>query len=250
MNWRRLTIAVGFIGFLFPLVGQARAIFGDDDDGDCERQSLSEFLEAQGSRGSSFFTGPPPFDDIVGWGDNPFTTFGIGDYAGVWNENAGGVFGTRVRGRVIECELDDDGNDDDKVRIEVVLRTRNAIAFAQDADDLRATGFDFNSTLTNFGAKPADVVNDGAEPALGRYRVRATFIMSEDDPLPDLLDVIQSATTANFAPVSIDFRLSADGKRPDQSEACLIIKQVAASDDTGALVFTEEVVDIIDGQCN
>jgi hypothetical protein len=42
-------------------------------------ETCSDFLSAQGTT-SRFF---PPVPDYVGWTDNPFTTFGLVDYAGL-----------------------------------------------------------------------------------------------------------------------------------------------------------------------
>jgi hypothetical protein len=75
------------------------------------------------------------------------------------------------------------------------------------------------------------------------------FTLHKSEPFPDLLDVIGVAPLPEFAPVDLDFSLFA--KEEDGDEACLVIKQVATSevpDDSEAyvLVFTKEVVEIID----
>lgn len=241
MNRRKLVTAVALVGFIFPMVNQAGHFSRD-----CRELDLSEFLGAQGSRGSNFFPGPPPSDDILGWGDAGVVTFGISDYAGVWNENHGGIFGTEVEGHVLECP-----QGRGLFTVKVVLETEDSIAFAQSFEDLIANDFDFNNTDTIFGEKPADVVNEGLEPALGESKFRISFTVDKRDEspdLPDLLDLIDNS--ASYAPVKFDIRITAEEERDDDTEVCLIIRQTAATDNTGSLRYTEEVVEVIDGECD
>lgn len=234
MKCKQLTVVLTLIAFAFPLTAQAGP-FG----GGCHKRNFADFLNAQGAQGSNFFTGPPPFRDILGWGDAPFVTFGIGDYAGVWDADAGGAFGTKVKGSVVECALGDG-----RVLVRATVQAQDLIAFAQSAEDLEQNDFDFNITDTIFGKKPADVVNTGAQPALGESRVGVSFAMPGPGlPFPDLIDVIFSPT--DFAPVTLNFRLTAEGERDDGTKACMQIIQVAAANEVGELVFTKEVVDIL-----
>jgi hypothetical protein len=157
MDRKKLTVILSLGVLVLAFGGKAVAY---------ENCKLSEFLAAQGKTIGTFFAG---FPDITGWVDavDPNTelptTFGIGDYAGVWDDLLEDV-DTEVRGR-IAC------NDND---VSVVLRTEGLIAFAQSVDDLQANNFDFDATPTIFGEKPADVAA-GAEPAIGNSNLAITF---------------------------------------------------------------------------
>lgn len=216
-----------------PLVGK-----------DCFERPLSDFLNAQGSS-SSFF---PPVKDYVGWADavDPDTelptTFALVDYAGLANEyikaQTGHSLGTRVRGRVVQCNLD--GN---KAQITVTLSTTKAMGFAQSIEDLVASGFDFDATPTIFGAKAIDVAN-GADAAVGSATLRTTFSITKDDDdnasLPDFLDVVNNA--GNYLPVELSFRSTTPGKCSNGRRAVLHVCQVASTKD-GVLVYSNERVD-------
>jgi hypothetical protein len=203
---------------------------------DCERPSqrpLSDFLDAQGTS-STFF---PPVADYVGWADGDFITFALVDYAGLANDfivaEGGEDLGTRSTGRVLECALPDG-----TARISVVLNTRKALGFAQSIQDLIDNDFDFAGTPTIFGNKAVDVA-DGADPAVGPARLRTSFVIEAPGAdLPDWLDVINDPET--YGPVTLDFRSTTVGTRPDGTPARLRVQQVGLT--VGP--FTREIVDI------
>jgi hypothetical protein len=187
--------------------------------------------------------------DYVGWGDNPFTTFGLVDYAGLAARYVKLRTGTSL-GTEVTCLVTEGALADGSVEISVALVTTNALGFAQDADDLADHHFKFLNTPTNFGAKAQDVVK-GAEPALGPAALDASFrIAKPGDPLPDLLDVVNAP--CKYVPVSLSFDSSTFGERPDGRGARLRIFQVGSLDTKAceadpqptSLIFTKEAVTI------
>ena len=162
-----------------------------------KQRPLSEFLEAQGSN-SSFFE---PVPDYIGWGDTPFTTFVLIDYAGLADQylidHCGTTAGTTVRGSVTERPLPDG-----KARIRVKLHLGNVMGFAQSGEDLIENNWEFHNTGTIFGNKTMDVC-EGATAAVGKATFKVTFTMEQDAPLPDLMDVIY---TSDYHPISFELK--------------------------------------------
>jgi hypothetical protein len=133
---------------------------------------------------------------------------------------------------VIEKELPDG-----KAEVRVVLHTKSALGFAQSFEDLDATGFDFANTPDIFGHKAVDV-EGGAPAAVGPAHLNVWFtIAAPGDPLPDLLDVLN---TTDHLPVRIDFRSTTF----DGMGQLLKVHEKAESDAGGNLVFTKEVCEI------
>ena len=62
--------------------------------------------------------------------------------------------------------------------------------------------------------------------------------------LPDWVDVINNP--GDYAPVKMNFLSHTIGKRPDGTKAKLTVHQVAETDESDALVFSKEVVDLED----
>ena len=234
---------VALMVFIFPLVGQAGSQADLADQKNCQTRPLSDFLNAQGELVQFF----PPVNDYVGWFDAPFVNFGLVDYAGLANDyitdQTGQSLGTTSSGRILECELPDG-----RAKVSVVLNTKKALGFAQSiAEIIDCVDFaDFDPSFlcadTIFGATAQDVVA-GAEPAVGPASLRTSFVISAPgEPLPDFVDVVNDPAT--YKPVTLSFRSTTVGKRPDGTRARLIVQQVAATDADGNLVFSREIVDL------
>lgn len=223
-------------------MGKARQLI----DRDCVRvsdRSLLHFLKEQGTSNNppQFF---PPVKDYVGWTDGALTTFALVDYAGLANEaiklRRGPSLGTEVRGIVRQCEL----RGSDKARITVALFTTRALGFAQSVEALAENNFDFLNTPTIFGAKAVDVIK-ASDAAVGPATLLATFTISTPNaPLPDFLDVVNNA--AAYAPVKFSFKSITFGVCADRQPARLEVHQVAATDETNNLVYSEETVEAVD----
>lgn len=203
---------------------------------------LADFLDAQGTLNDppQFF---PPVKDYGGWADNPSITFGLVDYAGLANqyitEQTGRSLGTKMNGLVLECT-----RRDGSAQIVVALLTTRALGFAQSIADLEANGFDFLSTSTIFGAKAQDVVA-GEQAAVGPVIVLTTFSISAPGAaLPDFLDVVNNP--AQYAPVKLSFSSTTFGRCADGKRARLDVHQVGATDDENVLVFSREIVRLVD----
>jgi hypothetical protein len=212
---------------------------------DTKTRPCSDFLKAQGTLNNPplFF---PPVPDYVGWTDKPFTTFGLIDYAGLAAEYIKDAT-QKSLGTKVTCSVTEGALTDGSAKISVTVFTTNALGFAQDAKDLKANGFDFLNTPTNFGAKAQDVVN-GAEPALGPATLDVSFrIPQPKDPLPDLVDVLVNSP-CSYKPVNVQFESSTYGKRPDETKALLHISQAGSSTKNSCLNFTDEVVEIVPTQ--
>jgi hypothetical protein len=198
-----------------------------------------DLLDTQGST-SVFF---PPVGDMLGWADLEFVNFGPVDYAGLASEYLESLSSpvslrTTVSGRVLECV-----RNDDTVEISVVLSTRKALGFAQSLSEIIANDRAFLGTPTIFGAKAQDVAA-GSIPALGPAQLRTTFtIDNPGDPLPDLCIAIQE-NLEDFAPLTLDFRSTTVGTLPDGSRATLSIQQAAATNESGELIFSIEILTI------
>jgi hypothetical protein len=243
-NWRNVVISVtALLVVLFPMLGEAAPMgeAGPLVGNNCLQvttRPLSDFLDAQGTT-SLFF---PPVQDMLGWTDGPLINFGLVDYAGLANayieETTGTSLGTSMNGTVIEC-----ARGDGTALILVVLKTANALGFAQSIEALINNNFDFLHTPTIFGAKAQDVLT-GATPALGAADLRTTFVIGHPgDPLPDIRIAFQS-NDPDVRPITLAFRSTTVGTRPDGTRARLSIQQVGATDQDGILIFTTEIVDI------
>jgi hypothetical protein len=238
MNWKTSIRVFALIGFIFPLTSQA----GMGNLTGCYTRPLSDFLDAQGT--TSFFF--PPVKDMLAWTDAEFVTFALVDYAGLADKYiqaaTGKSLGTKVNGRVLECPTDDG-----RAAISVVINTSKALGFAQSIQDLADSGFDFLNTPTSFGVKAQDVVS-GAAPALGPASFHMSFfIAAPNDPLPDIRIAFQGDEAGivdpTFRPVALDFRSTTIGLLADGTKARMRIQEVAATDETGGLVFTREIID-------
>src|SRR5262249_50207254 len=153
-------------------------------------------------------------------------------------QTTGTSLGTRMNGTVTECAL---GNG--TAMISVVLNTAKALGFAQSIPALIDNNFDFLNTPTIFGAKAQDVVA-GANPALGTSTLRTTFVIGHPgDALPDIRIAFQD-NIPDVRPITLDFRSTTVGTRPDGTRAILSIQQVGVTDQNGDLSFTREIVDI------
>lgn len=232
-RWTKTVFAAVLLTFMFSLVSEAGTPYSN-----CSKRPLDEFLDEQGS-GSSFFS---PVPDYVGWTDGAFTTFALVDYAGLADAYLGGALGTKVRGHVIECPLPSG-----QAKILVALITTRALGFAQSIQALIDNGFDFLGTPTIFGNKAQDVA-DGATPAVGPATLLASFTISKDadgnlPPMPDFLDVINNS--ANYKPVEFRFDAIIVGKDNSGNQAIMKVREAAATDDDGNLVYSEEVIEIV-----
>lgn len=138
-----------------------------------------------------------------------------------------------------------------KAQITVNLLTTRALGFAQSVKDL--DGNTFLETPTNFGVKAQEVIA-GKKPSIGPVIFSVTFSISTPGArLPDLLDVINDKPENKYAPIKMSFKSTTFGKCPSGIKARLEVHQVAATNDSDALVFTKEKVKIIDsngGQCD
>jgi len=253
---KRTVLATAVAGMLLPVLGVAGAFKGEDCVSETMRP-LSDFLDAQGTSGSTFF---PPVPDYVGWASSDLVTFALVDYAGLANryivDNGAKSLNTQVNGQVRECTLPADAEGNVKARVTVKLVTANALGFAQSIADLSATNppFDFANTDTNFGAKAVDVAA-GAEAAKGTAKLTTTFtIESPGAALPDFLDVAFIPEPGDdtypyaYAPASLDFHSTTIGRLPDGQRARLNVDQVAATQGTGeeaGWVYSVENVEIV-----
>jgi hypothetical protein len=238
-------VVAAWLVLLSPLLSEAGGLV--DDDGVCTRRPLSDFVDAQGTLNNppQFF---PPVRDYLGWTENPAVTFALVDYAGLADRFLGGVLGTKVRGLVLECALRDG-----TTQIKVSLVTTRALGFAQSVADLVANDFDFLNTPAIFGAKavsgpddPGTGVSDGADAAVGPATLFTTFAIAKPGAdLPDFLDVVFNS--AQYAPVKLRFHSVTFGERSDGTRAHLVVRQTAATDAAGVLIFSEEVVEIVGG---
>ncbi len=230
-------LTVGVMSLVFSGMASAGSMVGSECTSIFERP-LSDFLDVQGTSGSSFF---PPVPDYVGWAGGDFVYFALVDYAGLANEaivqEGGTSLGTEFSGRILECALSNG-----TARISVVLETRNAMGFAQSIQDLSDNGFDFAGTDTIFGNKAVDIVN-GAQAALGPSTLRASFINSSSGaPLPDFLAVVNDSET--YGPYTFDFRSTTVGRRPDGTKARLRVQQVCSAEKGGEQTCSREIVDL------
>lgn len=248
MHLRNLLKTFALLGFISPLVAHGGS---PADFGNCKTRPLSDFLDAQGTT-SWFF---PDVADMLAWtspDDNPppdlpedcppLKYFALVDYAGLANDyveesETETSLGTRMTGRITEC-----ATDDGRTKISVVLNTRKALGFAQSVPALCNEGFDFLGTPTIFGVKAQDV-EAGATPALGPASLRVTFyIENPGDPLPDIRLAFQE-NNPDVRPISLDFRSTTIGYLADGPKARMRVQQVGATDASGELVFSREIVD-------
>jgi hypothetical protein len=244
-RWKKTLVVTAVLIALLPL-GSGAGTLKDNERG-CTKRPLADFVNAQGTLNDppQFF---PPVQDYVGWAGGDFVTFALVDYAGLADKFLGGVLGTKVRGHVLECALRDG-----TTQIVVRLITTRALGFAQSIAQLIANNFDFLNTPTIFGAKavsgpddPGTGVIDGAAAAVGPVTLFTTFtIAGPGAALPDFLDIVNNP--ANYAPVTLRFHAVTSGTRSDGTRAHLHVRQVAATDAAGVLVFSEEVVEIVGG---
>jgi len=238
MNWKKSITVLAFVGFVFPLAGQAGT---QADLSKCKTRPLSDFLVAQGST-QLFF---PPVKDMLAWTDLAFENFAVVDYAGFADEyiefETGSSLGTKMNGTVLECV-----SDDGRAKISVILNTSKALGFAQSVQALIDSGFDFLNTPTIFGVKAQDVVNNGdVVPALGPASFHMTFfIEAPGADLPDIRIAFQE-NMPDVRPITLDFRSTTVGLLPDGTKARLRVQQVGATDaTTRELVFSREIVDL------
>lgn len=194
----------------------------------------SDFLKAQGST-STFF---PEVPDYVDWTNNPFTTFGLVDYAGLANKWIVEVQKKPSLGTKVTCLVTERALADGKAQINVALVATKALGFAQAAEDLF-------SAETIFGAKAQDVAapNDPAEPALGPATLDVSFRITKADGLPDLVAVLV-ADPCKYKPVNFYFGSLTYQKSPQKT---LRISQAGSTGKTSSctgLIFSKEVVEI------
>lgn len=230
-------LTVGVISLMFSGMASAGSMVGSECTSISERP-LSDFLDVQGTSGSSFF---PPVPDYVGFAGGDFEYFALVDYAGLANETivqeGGNSLGTEFSGRILECALSNG-----TARISIVLETRNAMGFAQSIQDLIDNGFDFAGTDTIFGNKAVDIA-DGAQAAVGSSSLRTSFfIAGPGEDLPDFFAVVNDSET--YGPYSFDFRSTTVGRRPDGTKARLRIQQVCTAEKGGDQICSREIVDL------
>lgn len=236
MNWKKMITACALAGLIFPLAGYGGT---QADLSECKTRPLSDFLDAQGSTVIFF----PPVQDMLAWTDFAFEKFALVDYAGLADSyiesQTGRSLGTKMNGRVLECEADDG-----RAQISVILNTSKALGFAQSVQALIDSGFDFLNTPTIFGVKAQDVVNTGAAAALGPVSFHMTFFIDAPGaPLPDIRPAFQS-NEPDVRPITLDLRSTTVGRLPDGTKARLRIQQVGATDAEGNLVFSREIIDL------
>jgi hypothetical protein len=238
---KKMAVVAALPALLFPAYAQAATVAGKQGKQGksapqaavCEKKNyLKEFLAAQGTT-SNFF---PPFGDYVGWVDKDVKYFALVDYAGIANRDL--KIGTTVKGSVRKCTLPNGAT-----QVYVNLLADKAMGFAQTIDALSNNGFDFNATPAFFGAKAADVKNRKTA-ATGPAAFSATFVMPNAAPnFPNLIDVVVD-NPGNYKPVTLAFTSSTDGKCANGKDGNMFVHQVGATDAAGALVFTQETVDI------
>lgn len=252
-------VVLSFVGFVFPLAGQA----GTQNDlvkaNDCEYLNVQEFLDAQGTQ-SSFF---PPVPDYNGWtGTSPtFENFALVDYAGLADKAVQDLGGhpkwqpwTLIEDEsyVKRCSFSED-RDEIKVR----LVSENAMGFAQSLQAIidsidPDTGPDFLGTPTIFGSKVQGTPGKGkwSNPgkwAFGSAELYATFTIPVLAPLPDLVNVI-GVEPEEYSPVTLKFNSATQGQANEKTR-CLIVEEVAATTENGGLVYTTEIVEIEPQPC-
>ena len=246
MNSKKLTIALGFVGLMFPFVGQAGT---QNDIENCTPRPVSDFLDAQGTE-STFF---PPVPDYAGWAGADFATFALVDYAGVADAYVQGQpgYGSWERwtydsheSSVLECLLRNG-----RAEITVHLKSENAMGFAQSIAALTDNEFDFFVTPTIFGDK---VQATPGKWAFGWSELTTTFtIAAPGSDLPDWLSVVNDQEPSGkltYSPVTLEMRSETQG--PPGDPGCLRVHQVAATSPNGkSLVYSVETVDIDPEPC-
>jgi hypothetical protein len=118
----------------------------------------------------------PPIANFIGNSDPDTERSASVDFAGLADYWAEGAFGTTFAGQVIERPLADG-----RALVQVILHTDNALTWVVD-------GFDFKGPLL-FGNRAPEIVEQGAEAALGKSNWRVKFINTA--PGADLSDMIQ-----------------------------------------------------------
>lgn len=155
----------------------------------------------------------PPIANFLGWGDPDSLLSSSVDYAGLADYWAGGAFGTTFAGQVIERPLEDG-----RALVLVRLRTKNALTWIVNL-------FDFTGDLL-FGYRAPDVVEEGAEPALGSADFKVKFINTAlGADLPDLLQ-LKFFPEEDQELISENFTNQAKGSLPDGTPARTKGKQV------------------------
>lgn len=151
-------------------------------------RSVQEFLAAQGTycalQPENCFPIMAPLPELAVWFDwinGASTTAAIVDYAGVadtWLRQRGGPsLGTETEGTVTERVLKDG-----RVEVHVIVRTRNALAYAGSSEYLSGDPLFFGAT--------APEVLAGATPALASSILQIKYITTAPGlPFPDLLQI-------------------------------------------------------------
>jgi len=239
MNWKTVIGALAVGAFVLPSVADAGP---PDCRGHVTQRPIADFLEAQGTN-STFF---PPVPDYVGWTDGDFTTFALIDYAGLANDyiddETGTSLGTETLGLVKERECVGGEAEVVEAEVNVKLFTKNALGFAQNIQDILKDGFAAAPTI--FGNKAVDVVAEDADAALGSATLDVTFrIAAPGAALPDLLDVVN---TNDYDPVKLHFH----SVTFDQQSVLHVHQKAATDDESGELVYSQEVVKIVPDQAD
>jgi hypothetical protein len=154
-------------------------------------RSIQEFVDAQGTYSpygdpQTPFGQVEPLADFVGWTD-PASFLGISvDYGGIaaaYLAGEGIDLGTTFSGSVIE-KANADGTSD----VHITLHTRNALTWVIQGNDV--TFWNFGADPVVFGSRALDIVENGAQPALGDSLLSLKLISPEfGADLPDLYEV-------------------------------------------------------------
>lgn len=175
--WRTIVTMIVVLGFMVPgAVSYAQS--------GTTRRPISDFVSAQGTfclpdgmGGCVVFV--PPIPNFIGWGDPRTGNCVSVDYAGLADATYGGAFGTQTGGTVAERPLPDG-----RAEVTVTLHTTNALTWVIEGCS------DFASGTLLFGHRAPDVVDDGADAALGHSFFEISFINTAPGALlPDLIQL-------------------------------------------------------------
>jgi hypothetical protein len=183
-----------------------------------EGRPIEDFISAQGTyciddgMGGCFLL-VPPIANFIGWIDPAKEIRASVDYAGLANEFAAGAFGTQMTGSMTERPLADG-----RAEVHINLQTTNALSWVVDGLNLA------NDPLL-FGHRASDVLNEGAEAALGESLLRVDFINTAPGaPLPDVIQLIVDPEQGQELRL-LSFYARADGPLADGTPGRLEVVQ-------------------------
>lgn len=177
------------------------------------QRPIGDFVSTQGTfciddGASGCFLFAPPVANSLGQSDPQQNLCMLADNAGLadaWISvaSAGAIsFGTQADGTITEKPLTDG-----RAEVTVRLHTANALTWVIDGCD------DFGTNPLLFGNRAQDVLNAGAEPALGDVSLQVRFINTAPGaPMPDLLQLIIAPEPGQEFPSFLSFNVRATGR--------------------------------------